>query len=586
MKMKSQRKTMTLAVALAAASLSAHAVLERVGPVSLTPSVGGFPAWYQDTTGLAMEFCDPKNQAEVEGGWCLLLPGDVAAVPEVFPTNFFDEHFYFAANASAPTASGTRALLTLAVEAAFAVGPAIPGDQVTFARIRVVLGAAPATGTYRFIHPYGENSIDAVAGQRIFFTEDIGIGAPGDFSGAMSSRLGPFLLPSTTPGGAELAPEPGPSGLYIADPARIGPVTGSAAGTFTDSTGAVRDHNVFRIEGPAGSGLGVDTITGASVDYVESTDFSLMGRIFTGALPSRVNVERASYARNASGQKVTVFATTADTTQGRLPADQRPAAVAPQLTFFDAPCAGTPDPVTGEILPPFGAPVGAAETQMFSIAPGIHSGQVDPAVLPSSVCVRDSAARDAAGNIIALFIPKVVTDEVTITQALFDRSAGTLTVSASSSDEVAPPILSLAYGSFRGDLVGGQIVVPNLLATPSNIRVTSSALGANQYQVSTSFAAAPPAAIPVAANDSFTFLEDSLAQTLAILANDANVAGGTVTLTSATRLGTTVVNPDGTVTYTPLAQCQRCRPIHLHGDGGHPGIEHGYRDVEHHAGER
>ncbi|MFL5277647.1 MAG: hypothetical protein ACJ79T_14310, partial [Myxococcales bacterium] len=50
----------------------AHAALQRVGPVSNAPSIGGFPTWYQDKTGLALEFCDMLNQSELTGGWCLL----------------------------------------------------------------------------------------------------------------------------------------------------------------------------------------------------------------------------------------------------------------------------------------------------------------------------------------------------------------------------------------------------------------------------------------------------------------------------------------------------------------------------------
>jgi VCBS repeat-containing protein len=55
----------------------------------------------------------------------------------------------------------------------------------------------------------------------------------------------------------------------------------------------------------------------------------------------------------------------------------------------------------------------------------------------------------------------------------------------------------------------------------------------------------------VAANDSYTFLEDAGAQVLDIVTNDTSAAGGTVTMTAAPRLGTAVVNADGTVTYTP-----------------------------------
>jgi hypothetical protein len=169
------------------------------------------------------------------------------------------------------------------------------------------------------------------------------------------------------------------------------------------------------------------------------------------------------------------------------------------------------------------------------------------------VCVKDGTARDANGNIIPSYIPQVVTDEVTISQALYDPSAGTLTVAASSSDVTAPPTLTLAYAGFRADLVNGQVVVPGVLAPPSEVQVLSSYLGVNRYQVSTGFSAgAPsPAGVPVAVNDTFTFLEDSGPQSLAILANDSNAAGGTVALVAAPRLGAASVNADGTVTYTP-----------------------------------
>jgi hypothetical protein len=100
-KIKVSARAVALAVALATSSFSAQAVLERAGPVNPAPSVGSYPAWYQDTTGVTLEFCDPLNAAELSGGWCLLLPPDVPVLPEVFPTSFFDEHFYFAGHADA-----------------------------------------------------------------------------------------------------------------------------------------------------------------------------------------------------------------------------------------------------------------------------------------------------------------------------------------------------------------------------------------------------------------------------------------------------------------------------------------------------
>ncbi|MFL5431758.1 MAG: hypothetical protein ACJ79M_19245, partial [Myxococcales bacterium] len=140
----------------------AHAALERVGPINPDPKVGSFPAWYQDKTGTAIEFCAPINQAEVDGGYCNVLTGDVFP-PEVFPTNFFDEHFYFAAGADLTPVSGGKALLVLAVESAFNAAVA-PGEQITFSRIRIKMTDIPVSGTYRVIHPYGEDSFDVEAG--------------------------------------------------------------------------------------------------------------------------------------------------------------------------------------------------------------------------------------------------------------------------------------------------------------------------------------------------------------------------------------------------------------------------------------
>lgn len=527
-----------------AMSPAAQAVLERNGPVSNAPSVGGYPAWYQDTTGLALEFCDPRNQAEVAGGWCLLLAGDVPVAPEVFPTQFAGEHFWFAANTSTSLASGGQAMLVLALEAAFTAEVA-PGAQIAFSRIRVKLDPVPATGTYRFIHPYGEELINAVQGDRIFFTDDVGINCPpGNFDCAMDSRIGPFLLPSTTPGGAELPAVAGPvpGKLYIADPARIGPVTGSALANFTDSTGAARNHNIFRVEGPRGSNLG-----GQGVDFVETANFNLMGRIFTGMLPSRVDVKRVNYTRNATGQKLDVFATGFPTVQGRLPGQTPPPAAWPALSFFDAPCTGTLDTLTGDILPPFGAPIGASEVQMINSDTDFW-GQSQPTAIPSVVCVKDASARDTTGNTVPAYFPKRVTDQVTISEALYDPNTRSISVRASSSDQVSPPSLTIPE---LGALSGGLITVSPLAVPPDIVRVLSSRGGSDEKKVTTGFASGPAPGAPLAVNDSVTFPEDSPPQTIKLLSNDTNVAGGTVSLASLPRLGTAVLNADGTVTYTP-----------------------------------
>jgi len=426
-------KTILPAAALLVLGITfpAHAALERVGPANTAPSVGGFPAWYQDSTGLSLEFCDPTNASEVSGGWCLLLPADVPTVPEVFPTSFFGEHFYFAGDSSLTPATGGKALLRVSLEAAFAgAGAAAPGQQITFARIRVKLDPVPKTGTYRFIHPYGEERISATAGSRIFFTDDVGINCPpgGPFDCALAGRLGPFLLPSDAPGGAETAPVtavnptpdtnpahfggvftpttyPGNGKSYIADPARLGPVTGSPLAPFTDSTGALRDHNTFRIEGPAGSGIG-----GVGIDFIETPNFTLQGRVFTATVAGRVTIDRASYTKTATAVKLDVFASGSETQPSRLPGQPLPVAVSPALSFYEAPC-GT-DLLTGALI----APAGFTDQQMFQDGTYFWSQSV-PAVIPTAVCVKDSAARDITGAVVPAFFQHVVTDEITITKA-------------------------------------------------------------------------------------------------------------------------------------------------------------------------
>ena len=59
---------------------------------------------------------------------------------------------------------------------------------------------------------------------------------------------------------------------------------------------------------------------------------------------------------------------------------------------------------------------------------------------------------------------------------------------------------------------------------------------------------------PVAVNDAATTVEDTAA-TIAVLANDSDLDGDTLTVTSVTvpAHGTATVNPDGTIAYTPAA---------------------------------
>ena len=566
----------SIAVALAA---PAQAALQRLGPVNNAPSVGGFPAWVQDTSGLAMEFCDLTSVGELNSGWCTLIPpGPV--YPETFPTNFYVEHFYWDTNTTVNVGT-SRATLTMAFEAGFATGAPIAGNQMPFGRIRVFITHLPSSGTYTVYHPYGMWIFPGMAaGDRIFFTQDVGIACPGTFTCSLGTDIGPFLVPSTAPGGAELPPIPdllpGQDPLYdilvntgvakpypnngkkyLADPGRLGPVTGSPLAPFVGNDGVTYNHNIFRVEGPAGY-------------LAQSTNFAVTGRVMTGSMVGQVAVDRASYAQtvtSVTGKKLDVFATGQASTAGRVPAQPAPAAVTPILTFFDAPCGGTVDPTTGAILPPFTAPVGAIETQMIAAATK-YWGQAHPTAIPPAVCVEDSTSRNLAGQVVPTFYMANVTDEVTAlagSGATYDpANGGTLSVSVKSSDTLVPPVLDAgAYGL----LANGLLTVTPLAAPPSKVTVNSSEGGAADLLVQTAVGTAGGGPVPLALNDDFAMNEDcsplpatSCATPFVFnpLANDTFnglplPAGSIVTITSAPRIGTLVVAADGTMTYTPNA---------------------------------
>ena len=487
--------TLLGALLMAATVFAQPQGLERVGPTSPT---NGFPTWYQDKTGLALEFCQPLNQAELDGGWCLLLPGDTT-VPETFPAPFADEHFFWAGDA-AINGPNFSARLVLGLEAAFAVGPVINGDQLVFARIRVVFDA-PATGTYVVYHPYGVETLQATAGERVFFTEDIGIQCLAAFDCALRGRIGPFLLPSATPGGAELAAVAGPvpGKLYIADPARLGPVTGSPVG-----------QNFFRIVGPGGTVLG------------ETSDFALVGRLYQGAMGGRVTVDRARYARTAGNLQgmLDVFATAFPTAQPRLPATPVVGAVTPLLGFYPAPCGVG----AGGAL---AAPAGVAAVQMFSSGSRYYGQRVGD--IPTAVCVQDYTARDPNGQTVASFTQARVVDQVTITQAVFDpANGGSLTIAARSSDQNLLPVLTASVGGPLTNNADGTagLTAANITVPPVTATVSSAAGGRAELEVSTLEGQLGGGNLPFAGNDAFGVTEDSPTASFNVLVNDT--VGGAV----------------------------------------------------------
>ncbi|TMA95852.1 MAG: DUF4215 domain-containing protein [Deltaproteobacteria bacterium] len=136
-------------------------------------------------------------------------------------------------------------------------GPAaavVPGDQVTFSRIRFRIDT-PAAGDYTITHPFGVHVLHAAGpGRRsIDFTDDCllsvpptcGAASPTGFN-AFTTPLAPFSFVSTWLQWDATPPAP-PAG-FIGDPAVLHTITGSPCGT-----------NFLRVEGPGLPPGGVET---------------------------------------------------------------------------------------------------------------------------------------------------------------------------------------------------------------------------------------------------------------------------------------------------------------------------------------
>ncbi len=239
-----------LAALFPLSAASAQLGFAEVGPID--PN-NGFPQWYKDTNGLSLDLCttDPLL--------CLLdVPITLSAPGQPFPANyggtFPEEAFWQRCDGLMATSGGGRALLVIALEAAFANGPVAAGDQVAFGRVRVRVDNLVAGETYTVTTPVGVFSLVATGSgpNSINTTTDVGL-VPGVFPAAINN-VGPFLswdadLPILDLAGNE----------YVGNPGLDHTITGSPTGT-----------NFFRIDGPSVGGPGVNRI--------ETNLFSLMGK--------------------------------------------------------------------------------------------------------------------------------------------------------------------------------------------------------------------------------------------------------------------------------------------------------------------
>lgn len=552
-------KTLAASMALIGLGQPAHAVLDLVGPVDAT---NGFPSWYMDRNGVALELCVPNNAAELAGGACVILPADQPNLPEVFPSNWFLEHFYTLASVVLPTAglgpTGTpvagagKLTINMGLEASFPSTPITNGQQITFNRWRAIQANMPCTGSYTYYTPNNApQTFSATAGGKVFETSDIGVGS---FTGPLAGTTGPFLVWSATPGGVAKAPFTANGKRYISDYTVAGgtAVTGSILrnpllnSTKTYIPAAIKTMpfaNYVLVEGP-----GVATGNCAATEQVSTTTgFQLFGRYFDGPIASPNRVDRATFVAhdtNNDGTPDTFYIGAWATAQ------QQPGGALPAMSMSLV--AG--DPANPTTVTPVATAVGRfaiagttpAKFQYFGTTSVARQSATQ--VRPGIDHVRLTITTDTPPTVLTM--PLV--DELNINEAMWDSTLKTLTVVAESGAYLAAasplnqtaagaacsaPCLTIdAQGLPKVDAAGVaidykmksvpgskfaimQAVIPNVQVPPDTITVTSSAGGRDTKPLM--YAGEPTGSAMLLPDTASTPM--NVAVTIPVLANDVGV---------------------------------------------------------------
>lgn len=493
---------------------TAHAGLAAVDMGPYTLASGRYPLWYEDNTGKKLELCQskalsPTSTPAAPAYMCILIPepgifDDLQ--PMVFPDNWPPELFWYLAEATiAPLAGNPNYELeayVAGIEAAFASENPVDGDQQSFARIRMRINI-PIAGAYTITHPYGQETINVTApGRRaINITRDIGIGAPGDFTGALSGAVGPFLH---RVGDSLLAtnPETGETEEFIGDPNVLEPVTGSPNGT-----------NYIRITGPAGE------------LYTEL--FSLSGKVYDDRQHTPVEISRSTYRRNGNGTWLEVFAnSTPDST----------------LCYRE-----TLDLIQG-------TPPSPCLVNLFANSNGQHYiRQAPTSGVPPFLVVT---ARSGVGTTKPTSTSARVVDVVKVSDATYSWSDHTLRIGAASSDEVSiPDLVAQGYGRLSKTGINQTLEITDLAQPPAFVTVKSSAGGSDREPVTVIGQAPEPAenVPPVGVADTATTTAGTPVS-IDVLANDTDAEEGTLRIVDLIQpeagQGSVAVS-NGSVLYTP-----------------------------------
>lgn len=501
---------------------SAFAQLAAVDLGPYTFATGKFPMWYQDNNLLSLELCQSRATSTRAPGapgapayMCILNPEPGIfddTQPMVFPDNWPPEAFWFLAETSINDVGGYGVDAYVAgIEAAFAAENPVDGDQASFARIRIRVNI-PVAGTYVITHPYGQETINVTApGRRaINITRDIGIGAPGNFSGALNGEVGPFLRGAGGPY-TEVNPDTTAVETFIGDPNISEPVTGSPFNT-----------NFLRVQGPAGT--------------IQTNLFTVSGKILDSRAQTPVDIGRATYRRTSTGPgtsstRVEVFGKSTNSST---------------LCFRES------------VALVAGPPPTPCLTSMLGDGRGEYFGhRLTGSTVPPLVVLT---ATDPSGVTRPTAVSSKVSDVVKVQTARYNWSNHSLLIEAISSDEVAvPDMVAQGYGRLSKSGTLQRLTVADLTQPPASVTIKSSAGGSDTEPVvvvgSAPDSGENQAPIAVADTGSTSF---GVPITLSLLANDSDPDGNTplaiTALTQpATGQGSVTLSGTTAVVYTPPA---------------------------------
>ena len=554
-------------VFLMVALQQASAALQAVGPVGTSHE---FPAYYQDTNGVALQPCigvngDGTGLADPNCG-LLADPQFDPAIPVSFPNNFPAEIFWWTTEADVAFPGGGDALMVLALEGAFGGEAAVQGEQSAFGRIRFIIDV-PETGTYTVTYPFGTKTytVDALEpGPEIKDTSDIGcFGVPDPVTGkstcnnpttgfnlALTSGIGPFLKwdPAVAPAA--------PAG-YLGNPDVAHTVVGSPTG-----------NNLLRIQGPSSASSGetnlffvlgkiavIDTVTpviGATIPAsvtVGDTNIAAFVNItdnlgvFTttidlgpigNSLSATINGAQAGTASTATGSGIFTINTSANTLAFNI-----------SITGLTG-GAETSAHIHGPLdSPVFSLPLGASKIGTWN-----YSEALEADILAGNTHVAIHTTLFPASEIEGDILPK--SNVQSLVRTAGNATVGTWGVVIPSAPRVGTFNLPITASDGTNTATGNLVLTVDpllraVMVTPSNANVI---IGNTQNLAASALDANGAALNP---QPSIIWSSNNLsAASVSSTGVVTGVAVGTATITASATLGATTVTNTSSITIIPV----------------------------------